>query len=387
MESEQTSNLPNNGTSSIHLPKILVVDDDLLTRTMLASILKKEGFCVIVAETGEDGFAKACQYEPDLILLDVTLPGKSGMEIATQLKNFHVTMDIPIVFISAQADVNFKVQAFSCGGSDYVTKPFHPAELMARVRVHMRAAQSYKNLIQNHLKQISSVVLAQQLLLPKSEDLPLAQFQSIYIPSKQAGGDFYDVFQSMDQVFEYVVADVGGHDLGTALPTAAIKALLRQNAAMFYGPEENVQLLNKHLKPVLSQGQFATMVYVQVNRMTKTLTLINAGHGASLYLCLDGTIEVLDPQGDLLGAFDEFEVGLIKKRVHSGERIFLFSDGMIECSRSSTVTRKEGITLLCSFIEAHKNDTLTSLLVALKNEFITNTMKQQDDLVLLAVDL
>ena len=115
---------------------ILVIDDDIYIGDMLEEALRKEGYGVSRAYSGTEALLLVGQKKPDLILLDLMLPGLSGEELLPKIKG------IPVIVVSAKADVADKVGLLMAGASDYVTKPFNIAELIARIAVQLRMAQS-----------------------------------------------------------------------------------------------------------------------------------------------------------------------------------------------------------------------------------------------------
>lgn len=123
---------------------ILIVDDTPANLRVLLEHLQANGFLVLVAEDGEEGVQRAEYACPDLILLDVKMPGIDGFEACRQLKSNPKTRDIPVIFMTVLDDENDKVAGFAAGGVDYITKPFQIAEVMARVRTHLslRAAEA-----------------------------------------------------------------------------------------------------------------------------------------------------------------------------------------------------------------------------------------------------
>lgn len=120
--------------SSSHLEtSVVVVEDDPASADVLQRRLQANGMSVSVGRTGADGLALIRGSHPDLVLLDVGLPDTDGYDVCLQVKSDGATADIPVIFLSARGDVFDKVRGLSCGASDYLTKPFHPAELLARV--------------------------------------------------------------------------------------------------------------------------------------------------------------------------------------------------------------------------------------------------------------
>lgn len=116
---------------------ILIVDDNPANLDVLFEHLDEAGFKTIVAEDGEIALERAKRIQPDLILLDIMMPGLNGFETCRRLKRQAKTKDIPVIFITALADVESKVTGFEAGGVDYITKPFQQAEILARVTTHL----------------------------------------------------------------------------------------------------------------------------------------------------------------------------------------------------------------------------------------------------------
>jgi diguanylate cyclase (GGDEF)-like protein/PAS domain S-box-containing protein len=131
-------------TQSAPFPsKILVVDDTSANLGILVEHLEEHGYQVLVALSGYEALERLRYVQPDLILLDVMMPGIDGFETSRRIKENERSQDIPIIFMTALTDVDSKVAAFDAGGVDYISKPFQVDELMARVRTHLalRAGQ------------------------------------------------------------------------------------------------------------------------------------------------------------------------------------------------------------------------------------------------------
>lgn len=114
--------------------KILVVDDDLDTLKLVGTTLEKQGFVIVAAKDGQEALEKVAQHKPDLILLDIMMPKMDGYEVTRRLRAEPQTAGIPIILFTAKAQVDDKVAGLEAGADDYLTKPTHPAELVARVR-------------------------------------------------------------------------------------------------------------------------------------------------------------------------------------------------------------------------------------------------------------
>lgn len=119
---------------------ILVIDDEPRDIHLLSDMLLAEGYQVFAALDGKQGFARALEHRPALILLDLNMPQLDGMGTVQLLKTDPRLVDIPVLFLTGSAVLQDKLQAFNMGAADYITKPFSPQEVLARVRVHMRQA-------------------------------------------------------------------------------------------------------------------------------------------------------------------------------------------------------------------------------------------------------
>lgn len=120
-----------------HAGLILAVDDTPASLRLLTDILASEGYTVRSAINGELAVSAAIAQPPELVLLDVTMPGMDGYEVCAQLKEHEQTREVPVIFVSSLSDTHDKLKGFEFGAVDYVTKPFQREELLARVRTHL----------------------------------------------------------------------------------------------------------------------------------------------------------------------------------------------------------------------------------------------------------
>ncbi len=108
--------------------KILIIDDDLDTLRLVGLMLQKQGYSIMAASSGAQGLEMAFESPPDLVLLDVMMPGMDGYEVARQLRANGLTVNIPILMFTAKSQLDDKVSGFEAGADDYLTKPTHPSE-------------------------------------------------------------------------------------------------------------------------------------------------------------------------------------------------------------------------------------------------------------------
>ncbi len=125
---------------------ILIVDDSLENLELLCLFLRDAGFGVEVAEDGETALKKVSQSLPDLILLDVVMPGLDGFETCRRLKENETTREIPVIFMTALVNTSDKVKGFELGAVDHITKPLQPEEVLARITTHLTIKNLQKSL-------------------------------------------------------------------------------------------------------------------------------------------------------------------------------------------------------------------------------------------------
>lgn len=140
--------------------KILVIDDTPVGVLLLSRLLQKNGYAVLTTGDGEQGYKMAVSEQPDLILLDVVLPGKNGYEVCQDLKKNELTADIPVIFVTARTETIDKIEGLDAGGVDYVTKPFQPAEVIARVRTHLELRTMYEENLEYYKELLRSQKMA-----------------------------------------------------------------------------------------------------------------------------------------------------------------------------------------------------------------------------------
>ncbi|MFQ5560616.1 MAG: SpoIIE family protein phosphatase [Nitrospinota bacterium] len=313
---------------------VLVVDDSPIDLKLLEKSLSAEGYKIILARNGAEGRKKAVKYKPDLILLDVMMPGEGGFEVIARLKEDKETVSIPVIFLTGKDDIGYKIKGFDLGAVDYVVKPFNLKEIKARVRIHLKLGVATSALVAGQAEKLKEVKEAQTSMLTAPQDLPEANFGVHYMSLHEAGGDFYDVLPISDDIFGYFVGDISGHDIKTSFITASLKALLKQNCKPVYSPLETVRMMNDVLLEIMPEEKFVTACYAKLNRKSMVLSIVSAGHPPAVYIPVEGEPCFLQCGGDILGAFQDVFYDQSDTRVKKGDRFYIFSDGLFEQPQS-----------------------------------------------------
>ncbi len=194
--------------ADIPSPHVLIVDDDPDQLRLLVAALRNTSYRVSVALNGDQGYARAAVLLPDLILLDMRMPGRNGITIARLLKTNPATQHIPIIFLSAMVEQDDRLSGLRAGGVDYITKPFFVEEIQERVRIHL--------------------MLAQQNLRP-AQDGPLGQPERSVAPPSQSPANL-----TLKQVAtEYILGHIQDPELKSSDVAASLNLSMRRLNMVF----------------------------------------------------------------------------------------------------------------------------------------------------------
>lgn len=365
---------------------VLVVDDNLLNLKLIEKALSKEGYRIFCADNGPDARDLAQREKPDLILLDIEMPGESGFDVIRKLKDGSETNAIPVLFLTGVSEVDSKLKGFDLGAVDYITKPFHPLEVLARVRIHLKLSIATNSLIAGQAEKLRQLTEAQVSMLPVPVDNPSARFSVYYKALEEAGGDFYDILNISENIKGYFVADFSGHDIKTSYLTASVKALLAQNCTPVYSPMESMKMINDVLVEIMPSGKYLTACYMHINRTTRKLTIINAGHPPVVCLPVNGEPFLIKTEGDILGMFKDAHFGSQALTVSPGDRFFIYSDGLVE-SAEKKITWVNGADSLLPVYREMADLPYEKAPEALIDRLFGEDESPEDDIVVLCVEV
>jgi sigma-B regulation protein RsbU (phosphoserine phosphatase) len=370
-------------TDAVQTAIVVIVEDDVTTNRLIEIMIAQAGFQPVCAFSVTEAIAVIEIHRPDIVLLDVTLPDGSGLDLCRRLQQMPHAAQIPVVFISSLEDAVTKVRGFEVGGVDYITKPVNRAELIARVSTHLRLRRAFVTLAKLQAERIQRLTSVQRSLMKPPSALPQARFEVALEQIGQAGGDFYDVISVANNTIDYIVADISGHDLAASIWTSSLKTLTTEYGDAASTPQDTVQSMNRVLCQVLSPGVFFTLVYARINRATHHLRTVNAGHPPPILVPTRNLEpELLDSEGDVVGVFPDARFGVVDRNVEQGDRLFLYSDGLIELGDAMGLGQKR-------LLEACRQFAREPLAVAVPaiKQYVTRDIHVTDDIVLLGVDV
>jgi diguanylate cyclase (GGDEF)-like protein len=152
----------SDASSSVRHPLVLMIDDTPANLGVIVEQLEDHGFRIAVAQDGEEGLNRAKFIHPDLILLDVMMPGMNGFTTCRHLKEDESTRDIPVIFMTALGDIHDKLAGFAAGGVDYITKPFEIEEVLARINTHLALFDAQKHLSEQNAQLQQEIALREK---------------------------------------------------------------------------------------------------------------------------------------------------------------------------------------------------------------------------------
>ncbi len=364
--------------------QILIVDDSKMNRILLKKVLSDAGYGIFEAVNGQEGRMIANREKLDLILLDIQMPIEDGFEAIGKLKSNPVTAQIPIIFLSGISDVSSKVKGLESGAVDFITKPFDPDEVKARVKVHIKLHLGIKAVIENQREKLKQIESAQQQMLIMPEEMPEANFYAKYLPLDDAGGDFYSVVELANHMYGYFLGDVSGHDISTSYITAALNVLLRQNCTALNTPAEAMTMINQVLCQTLESYKFLAATYLQIDRVNKKATLINMGNPPMICIKANNECKLIISKGIALGMFENSIFSEYIFDIEDGDRFIMFSDGILEFSGDIWAANLDSLLDVAKKIARLDIKSATE---ALCDSFVTDPEKITDDIAILTMEV
>jgi len=328
-------------------PRLLVVDDNEDNRYTLIMRLEIEGYSnIAIAEDGEQALTLLASQEFDLVLLDVMMPKVDGYQVLQQLKADGRLHNIPVIMISALNEIDSVVRCVELGAVDYLSKPFNPVLLKARVGASLEKKRLRDEVRAHSARMDEELESARQLqmsMVPTAFPQPTAQrpieIFAMMEPAREVGGDLYDFYDIDDGTLCFFIGDVSGKGVASALFMARTKNVIRLVSRLLRGadgsaltPADIVTAVNRELCQDNAGMMFVTLFFGMLDPQTGDLRFTNAGHNPPYHLDGNGLAPVTTCKGRPLGVRDNsaYETGCLK--LAQGEGIYLYTDGVTEAA-------------------------------------------------------
>lgn len=369
------------------MAKILIVEDEPGIAFGLESDLQAEGYAVTLAGDGNEAVRRACEERFDLILLDVMLPHKDGFEVCRELRQTGVST--PVVMLTAKSDEFDKVLGLDLGADDYITKPFRPRELRARIRAALRHQPGGESLSADLQRQLRVASQVQQRLFPQLPPaLPTLDYAGFCRPALGMSGDYYDFFDLGPGKLGLLVTDVVGKGIPAALLMASVHGCVHTHAPRLGDRCGEVLFqLNTSLYESTDASMFATVFYAVYDESARVLTYANAGHEPALLLrqvAGRSVCQGLDPLTLPAGMLASLAPIQASVQLLPGDWLLIFTDGVTEApnERWEEFGRERVLAVMERNLDAAAGQMCDAILAELAGH--TRGVVQADDVTLIA---
>jgi sigma-B regulation protein RsbU (phosphoserine phosphatase) len=314
--------------------RVLIVDDAKANLDILVEGLKAD-HKLSLALNGEMALQAAARTPPDLVLLDIMMPGMDGYEVCRRLRAMPETAEVPIMFLSSLEEVQNKTRGFEVGANDYLTKPFDMLEVKARVRSLLKA-KAYSDAVKEQLAAELRVAREIQMgMLPHDfsefEKAYGVSFGAVLEPAREVGGDLYGVCAAGPERLVVFLGDVSGKGIPASMFMVRAVSLARLMAREVADPERILVRLNEELSADNPSYMFVTFLFAVFEPATRRLTLANGGHCYPLLLPAEGSPRwLLKTMGTALGFESGVPFECAEVTLQPGDAVVFYTDGVTE---------------------------------------------------------
>ena len=347
--------------SELSSMRVMVVDDTEANIDILLETLADD-YKVVVATDGDSALEDIKKNPPDLILLDIMMPGMDGYEVCQKLKEMEITRNIPVIFLTALKEEGDEAKGLGFGAVDYITKPFNPELVKARVRNHLDLKlhrNHLEELVEKRTQEIAERQRVEYKLRAAKEKIEselniAAQIQRSILPStfpafpehrefdlyammtpaREVGGDFYDYFFVDDDHLAVIIADVSDKGVPAALFMMISRTIFRSIVKQLKSPSQVLAETNDLLCEGNDTGMFVSAYVAFYHLPTGRLTYSNGGHNpALLFGPNDSCRELSCKHGTALGVRPGQSYKDYVDKLETGQILVLYTDGVTEaCS-------------------------------------------------------
>ena len=318
--------------------RVLVVDDARTNLDILVEGLKAD-HKLSLALNGQMALQAAARTPPDLVLLDIMMPGMDGYEVCRRLRQMPETAEVPIMFLSSLEDVQNKARGFEAGGNDYLTKPFEMLEVKARVRSLLKA-KAYSDAVKEQIASELRIARDIQMgMLPHDfsglERSYGVSVDAVLQPAREVGGDLYGVCPCGPERLVVFIGDVSGKGIPASMFMVRAMSLAQLLAREIAEPDRVLARLNDELAADNPSGMFVTFLCAVFTPASTSIRLANGGHCRPVLLpAAKGPRWTFDTLGTALGLEPGLKFEPTEVVLREGDALILYSDGVNEAFNS-----------------------------------------------------
>ncbi len=334
--------------------KVLIVDDEPKNLKLLQVRLKSIGYEVSMAADGMEGFKNAQSFKPAIIVSDLMMPNVDGIEFLKMIRGDESLKDVAFILLTARDTHEATIEGLSVGADDYVTKPFDPDELFARIKTNIRVSnlqeevKEKNGLLEEKINELvikdkriqsdlETAKVFQQALLPSELiENSSVKFGVKYQPTDKVGGDIYDIFEIDKHNIGVLISDASCQGVTAAFISAMARMAIINNARYYFSPALLLQAVNEQLCANINTEHYLNMFYLAFNVKTMKVLYSKNSHANSFLLKKKGgkveqlATETINIGCDEKARFDEKEIAIC-----NGDKILLFTKGVGDCFKTS----------------------------------------------------
>ncbi|MFZ0389429.1 MAG: SpoIIE family protein phosphatase [Calditrichia bacterium] len=393
--------------------RILIAEDDLISRRLLQRRLENWGHQVVTAENGTQAWEIYRQENFPMVISDWMMPEMDGVELIRRIRENRKTGYVYTILLTAKQQKKDLISGMDAGADDFLTKPFDAEELRVRIRAGERIIELEQSLAEQNRKlfqanqrmhhHLDAAALIQKSLLPPPDYcLPGVKVAWYFKPCEKLAGDIFNYFPLNEEFNGFYILDVSGHGVSAALRAVMLSQLLNPqgghssllvhrdsgaSAQRIVPPADVANQLNRNFPLDQETGQFFTLFYGIYHRRKKQLNWISAGHPAAIYLPAGKPARFLDAPGFPIGFNDTGTYHEKTLALHSGDRLFLYSDGITEARNPADILlgKDHIVSKLVETRTSPLDKSLDSLLQTIRKW--SGEEDLQDDVTMLAIEI
>lgn len=324
--------------------RVLVVEDDRTSQIVLASILRSEGFEVITANDGRQAVDLFGHERPDLVLMDIEMPGMDGYEATAAIKAMCGDQFVPVIFLTATANDTRLARCVEVGGDDFLTKPYSRVVLRAKIDALVRirglysTVSSQRDALHHHQMRIDREQRVAEKVFSTMIRSTAALGKNLRTLLKPMGGFNGDILlaaRTPAGSLHVLLGDFTGHGLSAAIGSVPASDVFYDMTSRGYAMRDILVEINRKLRLLLPTGMFCAITYAVLDPIQGTLLVWNGGNPDLLVRGTGGGIRRRITSTHLpLGIVDspELDLSVEEHPIQPGERVYLYTDGVTEAA-------------------------------------------------------